>query len=178
MKSNTGHSLQSAALLGSLLVLITAAPVSGQPDDTDQPAMGVRVSGLAESDVVSGEEMTLSVEPVGYELSPEHVGSAPLDGIGHYPVHLDGALAGVHTLTVTPAENDHTEVRDGAVTIGFGYESGAVVPEIVTISLRKWSLDPSRLTLAPGMYTFVAPNDGVVDHSLVLAGDNVHAATP
>jgi plastocyanin len=195
MNSNTGRSLRSAALLGSLLVLITAAPVSGQPDETDQPAMSVRVSGLMEGDLVSGEEMTLSVEPVGYELSPERVGSAPLDGIGHYHVHLDGALAGVyvtrdaivilghlapgpHALTVMPAENDHTEVRDGAVTIGFDYEAGAVVPETVTISLREWSLDPSRLTLAPGTYTFVAPNDGAVDHSLVLAGDDVHAATP
>ena len=195
MNPNIGHSLRLAALLGSLLVLITAASVSGQSDDTDQPAMSVRVSGLTEGDLVSGEEMTLSVEPVGYELSPEHSGSAPLDGIGHYHVHLDGALAGVyvtrdaivilghlapgpHTLTVTPAENDHTEVRDGAVTIGFDYEAGAVVPKTVTISLREWSLDPSRLTLAPGTYAFVAPNDGAVDHSLVLAGGNVHAATP
>ena len=195
MNPDTGRSLRSAALLGSLLVLLTAAPVSGRADDTDQPAMSVRVLRLTEGDLVSGEEMTLSVEPVGYELSPEHVGSAPLEGIGHYQVHLDGALAGVyvtrdaivilghlapgpHTLTVMPAENDHTEVPDGAVTIGFEYEAAAVAPGTVTVSLREWSLDPSALTLAPGTYTFVAPNDGAVDHSLVLAGDNVHAATP
>lgn len=195
MNSDTGHSLRSAALLGSLLVLTTVAPVSGDPDDTDQPAMNMRVSGLTQGDVVSGEEMTLSVEPVGYEFSPEQVGSVPLDGSGHYHVHLDGALAGVyvtrdaivtighlapgpHTLTVVPAENDHTEVPDGAVTIGFDHETGALVPETVTISLREWSLDPSSLTLAAGTYTFVAPNDGAVDHSLVLAGENVQAATP
>ena len=151
------------------------------------------VSGIGSGDVVTESQLTLTVEPVGYELSRAGAGGENVEGFGHYHVHLDGALNGVyteseaivelghlapgpHVLVVMPALNDHTELPGRGESIAFEYRPIAV--ETVTIALREWSLDPSDVTLSTGTYTFVAPNEGAIDHSLLIVGEDLSVGTP
>ena len=181
------------SLVAAPLFLLVVMPAAlGQSDDREPGPITVRLSGLAAGDVVADATLSLTVEPVGYEFSADGVGSAAGDGLGHYHVHIDGALSGdfvtsvavidlggvepgPHTLTVLPAANDHTEMADGAVDITFDHQPGSPT---VTVSLREWLLDPSELTLAAGTYTFVAPNDGVEGHALVIDGEGLRVGTP
>ena len=179
-----------AALIASLLLTNVAAVASGSSADNDGP--GVMVAGIDPGDVVTESLLTLTVEPVGYELSTAGAGGANVDGFGHYHVHVDGALNGVytepeaivvlrhlapgpHVLAIMPARNDHSELPERAMTIEFEYRPTAI--ETVTIALREWSLDPSDVTLTAGTYTFVAPNEGAIDHSLLIVGDGLGAGT-
>ena len=180
-----------AALTVCLVLTNVAAVASGSSADSDRP--GVMVAGIGPGDVVTESPLTLTVEPVGYELSTAGAGGENVDGSGHYHVHVDGALnggytepeaivelrhlaPGPHVLAVMPALNDHSELPERAVTIEFEYRPIAV--ETVTIALREWSLDPSDLTLSAGSYTFVAPNEGAIDHSLLIVGEDLSVGTP
>ena len=180
-----------AALSVCLMLTNVAAAASGRFADSEGPA--VVVSGLGSGDVVTESKLSLTVEPVGYELSSAGAGGENVDGFGHYHVHVDGALNGVYTepeaivdlrhlapgpheLAIMPALNDHSELPERGVTIEFEYRPTAV--ETVTITLREWSLEPSDLTLSAGRLTFVAPNEGAIDHSLLIVGDGLSVGTP
>jgi plastocyanin len=134
-----------ASLLASFALATSALAVSAQ--DAEMPAMAVEVSGLAAGDVVTGNEIVMAVQPVGYEFSASHAGTSPVDGLGHYHVVLDGGLVnmfaapdarislqnvtpGPHTLMVVPAMNNHMPVPEGAAVIEFDYQPEAPLPEI------------------------------------------------
>jgi len=187
------RSALGVALATAVALMASVAVVSAQSDDTETTIAGLHVSGITSGDVITTTQLVLAVEPVGYELSAISVGGEPVAGSGHYHVHVDGALNGVyadpeaivdlrhlasgpHTLTVLPAANDHTEVPEGAAMFDFEYEPGS--PDTVRVALREWSLEPSELTLPPGTYTFIAPNEGSVEHSLMITGAGFRAATP
>jgi len=138
------RAVRSAVLLMALVVPTAAISVAAQGE---APAMAVEVTGLESGAVVTGNQIDLNVTPIGYEFSAAHAGTAPVDGIGHYHLVLDGGLIdmvttseatlslqnvapGPHTVAVVPATNDHMPVMEGAVAIEFDYQPEAALPEI------------------------------------------------
>lgn len=137
-----------AALLASLpLVLSFAGSALAQSEDGATPAMAVEVSGFESGSVVTDNEITFSVSPVGYEFSAAGAGTPPVDGMGHYHVVLDGGLInmytspdasvslqnvapGPHMLMVVPAMNNHMPVPEGAAVLEFDYQPSDPLPEI------------------------------------------------
>jgi len=110
-------------------------------------AVSVEVSGLADGDVVTANQLDLAVSPIGYEFNPAGIGKEPADAPSHYHVVLDGALInafampnavislqnvapGDHNVTVLPATNSHGGITDGATSIDFTYEPESALPEI------------------------------------------------
>lgn len=147
MKLIPNRPARGAILIAGLTLAISAIPVSAQTDEPAAPAMAVEVAGLTSGDVVTGNHIDLSVQPVGYEFSAAHAGTPPVDGLGHYHVILDGGLVnmfttpeasvslqnvapGAHTLMVVPAMNDHLEAMEGAVAIEFDYQPSEPLAEI------------------------------------------------
>jgi hypothetical protein len=88
---------------------------------------------------LTGNTLDLGVQATGYKLSCDWAGKPDQPGIGHYHVLLDKALVnmfctptahismqnvspGMHTLTVVPAQDDHTEVEMNAQSIMVDYK--------------------------------------------------------
>jgi len=136
-----GHSRGArwATLAAGLpLAISLGGAVHAQSDDAAAPVMAVEVTGFEPGAVVTDNEITFEVTPVGFELSAAHAGTPPLEGIGHYHVVLDGGLIdmftepeasldlqnvapGPHTLMVIPAMNNHMPVPEGGAAIDFEY---------------------------------------------------------
>jgi len=135
----------------------TVVPTDAPAAATDAPAavseapaaaaVSVEVSGLAPGDVVTANELDLTVAPVGYEFDPTGIGKGPADQTSHYHVVLDGALInafampeatislqnvapGEHSLMVVPATNNHTGIMEAASAIDFEYQPESALPEI------------------------------------------------
>lgn len=109
--------------------------------------MKLAVSSPASGTKVTGNEVTLKVTATGYDLTCDLAGKPTQEGKGHYHIEIDKSLVnmyctpeatvsmqnvkpGKHTLTVVPAQNDHAEVHDNAVSIDFDYQPTAAKPEI------------------------------------------------
>lgn len=139
---------RSAALLMVLAIPTVAISAVAQSDEV--PTMSVEVTGLDSGAVVTDNHIDLEVTPVGYELSAAHAGTAPVDGIGHFHLVLDGGLIdmvttstatlslqnvapGPHTVAVVPAMNNHMPVMEGAVAIEFDYQPESALPEITAV---------------------------------------------
>ena len=92
------RSLWWAVLLASVPLLVAVASALGQSDDESR-SVGVVVHGLSSGDTVSTEMLSITVEPIGYQLSAEDAGAPAVDGLGHFHIHLDGTLR--HDLLVS-----------------------------------------------------------------------------
>lgn len=157
---------RGAIVTASLALAFSIIPVHAQSDAAEAPAMTVEVSGIAPGDVVTGNRIDITVQPVGYELS-NTAGTAPVEGKGHYHLILDGGLItmfttpeaslslqnvapGPHSLMVVPATNDHMEAMDGAVAIDFEYQPAEPLPEIVATEASGGAPSIAILSPAPG----------------------------
>ncbi|HKZ91084.1 MAG TPA: plastocyanin/azurin family copper-binding protein [Candidatus Limnocylindrales bacterium] len=157
---------RGAIVIASLALALSVIPVYAQSDVSAPPAMAVEVSGLSSGDVVTGNRIDFTVQPIGYQLS-NTAGTPPVEGKGHYHVILDGGLInmfttpdasvslqnvapGPHDLMVVPATNDHMEVMDGAAAIDFDYQPAEQLPEITA----------GEEAAAPPTVTIVSPAPG------------------
>jgi hypothetical protein len=114
--------------------------------------MHIALVSPASETVVTGNTVTVAVAASGYTLTCDFAGKPNQQGTGHYHVLLDKALVnmfctptatismqnvsrGMHTLTVVPALNDHSEVDDNAKSITFDYEPTNPLPAITSATL-------------------------------------------
>jgi hypothetical protein len=98
--------------------------------------------------VITGPSLAIQVLATGYQIDARYAGTPNLPSIGHYHEILDGNLVdmtplrdgnrdtvpmtgvsdGWHTLTLVPANNDHSMIMPAAVSIPFDY-AGPYLPE-------------------------------------------------
>ncbi len=123
--------------------------------------------------VVAGNEITTRVAISGWQLDGMLAGKAPVPGVGHYHIHLDGRLvnayaaprggvslqnvtAGRHELSFALARNDHSEVAGTERAATFSYEPTSPLPTI----------RPATFSSAPAI-RIVAPKNGTIARGAV-----------
>ena len=108
--------------------------------------MKVAILSPADGTKVTGNLVGVQVQTTGYTSTCNGAGTKDVAGFGHYHIELDKALVnmfcnpeaslismqnvkpGTHTLTVIPAQNDHTEITANAKSITFDYEPSNPLP--------------------------------------------------
>ncbi|HEX9038511.1 MAG TPA: hypothetical protein VF808_16125 [Ktedonobacterales bacterium] len=123
------------------------AAASGNPPPGIGDAVSLQVLAPVPGQVVTTPTLALSVVANGYKLDAAFAGTPNLPQIGHYHEMLDGRLVdmtplhnpgtdtismvglmpGAHTLTIVPANNDHSMIMSAAVNIPFTY-AGSYLP--------------------------------------------------
>ena len=100
--------------------------------------MKVSVRSPADGARITGDNVTLQVATTGFKNRCDLAGKPDQAGTGHYHVLLDkslvdmycgdratvsmsGVKSGAHTLTVVPAQNDHTEIEHNAASLKIDY---------------------------------------------------------
>ena len=121
------------------LVLVSAAPAAANEPGTLSSHVSLRAVLPTLREVVTGGALNLQVYARGYKLDARYSGTPDSSRIGHYHEILDGKLVdmtplhnpnfdtvsmvgvtrGRHTLTLVPANNDHSMVMSAAVNIRF-----------------------------------------------------------
>lgn len=113
--------------------------------------MKLTLSSPSADQVVTGNEVSITVEASGFDLSTDYAGKPLADGQGHYHILLDKSLVdmsgsttdtvsmqnvkpGKHTIEVVPAINDHAEVMENMQSFEFDYQPTAPLPEITDIA--------------------------------------------
>lgn len=109
--------------------------------------MKVGISAPASGTTVTANAVSLKVTTSGFTDSCDTAGKPTKEGQGHYHIELDKSLInmfctpegtislqnvkpGPHTLTVIPAQNDHSEVEENAQSVTFTYQPAAALAEI------------------------------------------------
>ncbi len=151
------------------IVFMMSTTVAAQSADESMepmgelPAYSLTLSGFESGTTVTDNEVTVGVEPVGYDFNCALAGKANAEGIGHYHTILDGALIdmectstttislqnvapGPHTLIVVPALDDHEEVQAGAAMVDFTYAPTDPLPEITAAETTGTPDHQHRLT--------------------------------
>ena len=107
--------------------------------------MKVSVRSPTDGAKITGDNVTLQVVTTGFTNRCDLAGKPDLAGTGHYHVLLDKALVdmyctdratvsmsgvkpGAHTLTVVPAQNDHTEIEHNAASVKLDYAPASPKP--------------------------------------------------
>jgi hypothetical protein len=125
--------------------------------------MKVAVTSPANGTMVTANMLTVAVAASGYTLTCDLAGKPDQQGTGHYHVLLDKALVnmfctptatismqnvspGMHTLTVVPALNDHSEVEENGKSIMIDYEPKTPLP---TITDATFASKPSIMIISP-----------------------------
>jgi hypothetical protein len=168
-----GCSHKSATAASSPSAMPSESMMSPMPSESMMPSGGMMIEPGAENWHVSitspsngftltGNTLDLNVRATGYKLSCDWAGKPDQPGIGHFHVLLDKALVnmfctptvhismqnvspGMHTLTVVPAQDDHTEVEMNAQSIMVDYKPSNPLPPISAASAGK----PSIQILSP-----------------------------
>jgi hypothetical protein len=130
-----------------VLVALAAVPASVTAQQHEEMQMHMQpgadrmkasVQSPANGSRITSEELTLQVATAGFEDRCDLAGKPNRQGTGHYHVLLDKSLVdmycgdratisleglkpGPHTVTVVPAQNDHTEIEHNASSIKFSY---------------------------------------------------------
>lgn len=156
-----------------------SAPADGAAAMPMQPGaekMKVNITSPASGTKITGNEVTLQVAASGYDLTCDLAGKPVKEGKGHYHVELDKSLInmyctpeakislqnvkpGKHTLTVLPAQNDHAEVHENAVSVDIDYQPSAALAEIKDATLAG---KPSITIVSPKAGDTVSGNFDVV----------------
>jgi hypothetical protein len=144
------------ALIMACAVAVAAAfgPATAAADDVNltpgtlSSTVSLTVLEPTPGQVITTSTLPLQVESSGYTLDARYAGTSDLMYVGHYHEILDGRLVdmtplrdgnrdslsmvgvtdGLHTLTIVPANNDHSMVMSAAVSIPF-YYAGPYLPE-------------------------------------------------
>jgi hypothetical protein len=133
------------------------------------------------NEVVTTPTLALQVIASGYQVDARYAGTPDLAYVGHYHEILDGRLVdmtplrdgnrdtvsmvgvtdGLHTLTIVPANNDHSMVMSAAVSVPFYYE-GPYLPEPgapgVTGAPSITITSPANGSTVQGSYFYISAN--------------------
>ena len=127
---------------------LTAAGASANTGTGVSGAVSLTVLEPTPGQVITGPSLPIQVLATGYRIDARYAGTPNLPYIGHYHEILDGNLVdmtplrdgnrdtvpmtgvsdGWHTLTLVPANNDHSMIMPAAVNIPFDYQ-GPYLPE-------------------------------------------------
>jgi len=143
----------TAAVITAIVVAgagTVAASVAASADTSSGLSSSVRLTVLepAPGQVITGPSLPIQVLANGYQIDARYGGTPNQPYIGHYHEILDGNLVdmtplrdgnrdtvpmtgvsdGWHTLTLVPANNDHSMIMSAAVNIPFDY-AGPYLPE-------------------------------------------------
>ncbi|PWT75117.1 MAG: hypothetical protein C5B60_05775 [Chloroflexi bacterium] len=141
----------------------TAMPTGMMPLPSYAKDMHIAIASPASGTMVTDNALSVTVATSGYTLSCDFAGKADQQGIGHYHVLLDKSLVnmfctptatismqnvsrGMHTLTVVPALNDHSEVEVNGKSIRFDYEPTNPLPALTDATFAG---KPSITILSP-----------------------------
>jgi hypothetical protein len=122
----------------------SAAAMNMQPG---AEKMKANITAPASGTTVTANTITAIVTTSGFADSCDTAGKPVKEGQGHYHIELDKSLVnmfctpeatislqnvkpGAHTLTIIPAQNDHSEVEDNAHSVAFTYQPSAASAEI------------------------------------------------
>jgi hypothetical protein len=141
------NSPPAAATTVASTATTAAADSQAMPMQPGAENMKLAITSPAPGQKITANEVDLKVSASGYDLTCDLAGKPTVEGKGHYHVEIDKSLVnmyctgdakislqnvkpGKHTLTVLPAQNDHSEVHDNAVSVEIEYAPTAALPEI------------------------------------------------
>lgn len=138
----------SGAALAAGPMFVVRAPVFAQ---ADQPS--VTILSPKDGDVVTTNTVAVVPEIKNWKLRCDLAGLRNVAGAGHYHLELDGSLVnmycgpaalslqnlkpGAHTITVVPANNDHSEVEAAKAQVKFTYQPSAALPPLQPLNAGK-----------------------------------------
>ncbi|MBI5290149.1 MAG: hypothetical protein HY873_14345 [Chloroflexi bacterium] len=125
----------------------SAATPEMMPMQPGAENMKLAIIAPADGAIITANEVTLDVTATGFELTCDEAGKPVKEGNGHYHTEIDRSLIdmvctpqttislqnvkpGKHTLTIVPAQNDHAEVHDNAVSVTIDYQPTNPLAEI------------------------------------------------
>jgi len=153
-----------------------AATPAAMPMQPGAEKMKVAISSPANGAKVTTNDVTLAVAATGFDLTCDLAGKPVQEGKGHYHVEIDKSLVnmyctkqatislqnvkpGMHTLTVLPAQDDHAEVHENAVSVTIDYEPASPLAEIKDAS---FTAKPSMKIISPKAGDTVSGNFDIV----------------
>ena len=154
----------------------SAATPAAMPMQPGAEMMKVAISSPANGAKVTANGLTLDVAATGFDLTCDLAGKPVQEGKGHYHVEIDKSLVnmyctkqatislqnlkpGMHTLTVLPAQDDHAEVHENAVSVTIDYEPTSPLAEIKDASV---TAKPSMKIISPKAGDTVSGNFDIV----------------
>ncbi len=146
LKQATSLAVAISALLIAPITRV-AAQEMGMMMQPGADKMKVSVQSPADGSTITGNSLQLRVATSGYHSSCALAGKPNQEGQGHYHVLLDKALVnmyctgtavvslqsvkpGPHTVTVVPAQNDHSEVEHNAASIKIDYAPSRALADL------------------------------------------------
>ena len=150
---------------------------SGQEAMMMQPGaenMKLAILSPADGTKVTGNLVGVQVQTTGFTSTCSGAGTKDVAGFGHYHIELDKSLVnmfctpaaslismqnvkpGTHTLTVVPAQNDHTDITMNAKSVTIDYEPTNPLPTITDATFGGSSsikiLSPAPGTVLKGAF--------------------------
>jgi hypothetical protein len=114
--------------------------------------MKVAILSPADGAIVTGNTVGVQVQTTGFTSTCNGAGTKDVAGVGHYHIEIDKSLVnmfctpaaslismqnvkpGKHTITVMPAQNDHTDIEANARSITIDYQPTKPLPAITDTS--------------------------------------------
>lgn len=139
----------AAVMSTAALAAAFGLPSAAAADSTTLPDnVTLQVLQPTPHEVVTTPTLAIQVNAVGYRVDARYAGTPDSSFVGHYHEILDGMLVdmspmqdgerdamsmvgvsvGPHVLTLIPANNDHTMVMAGAVSVPFTYAGAYLSP--------------------------------------------------
>lgn len=154
----------------------SAATPAAMPMQPGAENMKLAITSPADGTIVTSNEVTLDVAATGFDLTCDLAGKPVQEGKGHYHTEIDRSLIdmictpqttislqnvkpGMHTLTVVPAQNDHAEVHDNAVSVTIDYQPASPLAEIKDAT---FTAKPSMKIISPKAGDTVSGNFDIV----------------
>jgi len=162
---------QAFAVLGAAAVLaigVAGTPLHPSAHAAPMPMGNISLLAPAAGSVVTGNTVDVKIAVKGFTLSCPSAGKAPMDGVGHWHLLLDGALVnmycgtgaalslqnvapGKHSLEVMLAANSHMGMMAKGQTAmaSFTYQPASPLPALTAVT-----------TTAKPTISILSPNTG------------------
>ena len=164
MEDRSGEGRRGAArhairglTVGMVMVLAMAPALLGQSGasaQADQPT--VTIAYPSDGQTVTDNAVAVVPQFKNWNLRCDLAGTRNVAGTGHYHLELDGALVnmfcsaavvsfqnlkpGMHTITVIPAKDDHSEVEAAKASVKVNYQPARALPPVGGINAGKPSV--------------------------------------
>jgi hypothetical protein len=141
-----------------MVVILAMAPAllgqSGALAQADQPT--VTIAYPSDGQTITDNAVAIVPQFKNWNLRCDLAGTPNVAGTGHYHLEVDGALVnmfcnaavvsfqnlkpGIHTITVIPAKDDHSEVDAAKTSVKVDYQPAHALPPVGDISAGKPSV--------------------------------------
>ncbi|MBI5283974.1 MAG: hypothetical protein HY874_02680 [Chloroflexi bacterium] len=154
----------------------SAATPEMMPMQPGAEKMKLAIVSPANGAIITANEVTLDVTATGFDLTCDLAGKPVQEGKGHYHTEIDRSLVdmectpqatislqnvkpGMHTLTVVPAQDDHAEVHENAVSVTIDYQPAN---PLAAIKDATFATQPSIKIISPKAGDTVSGNFDIV----------------